>query len=545
MLFWLTLYPWIADRGIGTFHPLLHLRNSRASLRQVFLGKPVASGFHRSSTVTQHDAILHTMAFFQGTLHEGIAAAVQQSKAVVCFVTDGETESKQWEDEFLADQDVVPLLQSAAVTLRMQAGSQEEGYLTQLYPIPKKPTVVVIKNGELKEYVAAGVGKDDFVRRIRQVLQPAQPAQPVQPVPPVTQPTPEVSRVAASPPYQTPSATVGDSGSSTSSGRATPPESNEAQVQSLLAERATRLAAQKKRDEEEARKRRIEKGKAKAEATATSGATDAQSVHAESLKKRQREAREERQRILKAIEDDKAARRARQAEKEAERKAAVEGGGASEKEKETKPEATFAPASPLYSKTGRLSEHCALQVRLFDGSTIRSRFSSSDTLKEVRQWIDETRSDGKTPFLFKILLTPLPSKRVDVTEEGKSLQALGLTPSATLILLPVQKHVSAYDAAPSGGGNVFSRFLAYILGIVSLFFGVLYGFFSTLFSTRGPPQPIASESTRDSRGQGRATGRDGDQVGGVRRPADRRSEQQQQFYNGNSTNFEPRPDDEE
>jgi hypothetical protein len=38
------------------------------------------------------------------------------------------------------------LLQSQAVTLRLEAGSQEEGFLAQLYPLPKKPTIVIIRS---------------------------------------------------------------------------------------------------------------------------------------------------------------------------------------------------------------------------------------------------------------------------------------------------------------------------------------------------------------------------------------------------------------
>jgi len=37
------------------------------------------------------------------------------------------------------------LLEAHGVTLRLTAGSQEESYLAQLYPIPRKPTVIVIK----------------------------------------------------------------------------------------------------------------------------------------------------------------------------------------------------------------------------------------------------------------------------------------------------------------------------------------------------------------------------------------------------------------
>jgi hypothetical protein len=63
------------------------------------------------------------MAFFQGSLQEGIAAALQHAKSVVPFVTgervsplvsllqanprtDGGAESKQWEDDFFAEEEV-------------------------------------------------------------------------------------------------------------------------------------------------------------------------------------------------------------------------------------------------------------------------------------------------------------------------------------------------------------------------------------------------------------------------------------------------------
>ncbi|KAK1826708.1 UBX domain-containing protein 4 [Podospora conica] len=474
------------------------------------------------------------MSFFQGNLQEGIATAVQQSKSVVCFVTDNEAESVKWQDEYLTDDTVAPILESDAVVLRLESGSQEEGFLAQLYPLPKKPTVVVIKNAELREYIAAGVSKEDFVRRLRQALQPL-PVPAPEPSPVAAEhniaPAPAPAPASLPPPV----ARVADTGSvsSTSSGPATPTSTaaNEAQIQSLLAERAARLAAQKKKEEEDAKQRRIEKAKAKADNIAAGKAPDAQSKHAETLKKKQREAREERQRVLKAIEDDKAARKARQAEQAALRRAAEATTGEAEAKG-----VPFAPASQLYPSTGRIHENCALQVRLLDGSTIRSRFSSRDTLKDVRQWVDDTAQLGKTAYTFKVLMTPLPSVKLDVTEEDKQLQELGLTPSATLILLPVRRRfAAAYDDAPPPG-NIFMRWLAYMVAYISGFFGVILSFIGTLFSTAGPPPPLVENPSI----QGHASGRDGGQDSAARQ---RRNEQQ--FYNGNSTNFQPRVDDED
>ncbi|AEO54833.1 hypothetical protein MYCTH_2297891 [Thermothelomyces thermophilus ATCC 42464] len=483
------------------------------------------------------------MSFFQGTLQEGIAAALQQAKAVVCFVTDGETESRQWEDEFFTDGEVLPLLQATSVSLRLVAGSQEEGFLAQLYPIPKKPTVVVIRNAELKEYIAAGVSKAEFVRRLKAVLSPAQPP-PNQPVPTQAAPAQPQAVATTAPPVEQ-SNHVEDS-SASSAGQVTPPSPTESRSHVLLAERAARLAEQKKKDDEEAKRRAIEKGKAKAEPGASgSKTTDEQSKHAAALKKQRQEAREERARVLKAIEDDKAARKAQQAEAAAARKLSA----AWEKKPDSSTQGTTSQVRP---PAGKQSEHCAIQVRLFDGSTIRNRFSSTDTLNDVRNWVNEARGDGKDAFTFKVLLTPMPSRTIDVTEENKTLRELELTPSSTLILLRVTKPTSAYlpsarsaaEGAPEG--NVFQRIIAYFLGIVIAFFSTVAAFFSTLLSTTGPPaapeQPGASQTSESQTpAADAARRRAARRIAGLGDIDGQRSDQQ--FYNGNSVNFEPRPDD--
>jgi hypothetical protein len=92
--------------------------------------------------------------------------------------------------------------------------------------------------------------------------------------------------------------------------------------------------------------------------------------YADTQRKIQQDAKEERERVRKLIDADKIARRVR----ETERKAKASGAP------------TEKPTSPNNTSTSSKSENCALQIRLFDGSTIRSRFPSSSTLnKEVRR----------------------------------------------------------------------------------------------------------------------------------------------------------------
>jgi hypothetical protein len=134
-------------------------------------------------------------------------------------------------------------------------------------------------------------------------------------------------------------------------------------------------------------------------------------------------------------------------------------------------------AGPSSSVSGK-GDICALQVRLFDGSTIWSRFKATDTLAaNVRKWMDEQSEVGEQPYTFKQILTPLPSRKFEVGEEGSSLRDLGLVPTATLVLVPVQGAASAYQ---SGGiiGSAVSGVTGFVgsgLGLVTGALGRVWG----------------------------------------------------------------------
>ncbi|KAF9768348.1 hypothetical protein IL306_014382 [Fusarium sp. DS 682] len=395
--------------------------------------------------------------FYEGTLQEGISTAVGQQKLVLCFVTDESDESTQWENEFLTDDTLSDLLKEHAVALRLKAGSEEAGYLAQIFPLPRTPTVVIIKNGELKEYITPGTSKEDFLRRVQTAFSStsAAPA----PAPATTQPAPEPEQ--ASPPQpRTETPVVPEQN--------TPPTaapSTSENVRRILAERAARLQAQKEENERKVKEERARtKERAKAEAEAGMD-TDNARAHkaAEAVKKKRQQDQEERARILKRIEDDKAERRLRAEQREQQKLDGLKGG-------DVAASLVNAPETKLStaSKAGAIT---ALQVRLFDGSTLRSRFKTTAPLKEVRQWVDENRTDGSQPYTFKQVLTPLPNKNVDETEEDKALGDLGLSPSSTLVLIPVKKFTNAYDDSQ----GIFSKIIGFILGIFTSIFSLFGG----------------------------------------------------------------------
>ncbi|UPK91563.1 hypothetical protein LCI18_002498 [Fusarium solani-melongenae] len=428
--------------------------------------------------------------FYQGSLQDGISTAVGQQKLVLCFVTDESEEGVQWETEFLTDDTLSDLIKGHAIALRLTAGSEEAGYLAQIFPLPRTPTVVIIKNGDLKEYITPGTSKEDFIRRVQSVFNsttsssaatqptPAPPSAPAQPEPPT-----------AAPPAVAPQTSTSEN------------------VRRILADRAARLQEQREA-EKKAKEERAKAEKAKAAAMDKDNA--AAHKAADAVRKRKQQDLEERARILKRIADDKAERRMRAEERQKQRSETVE----------TPIEAVT--ELPSMTKVGSMT---ALQVRLFDGSTLRSRFKSETALKEVRSWVDESRADGKQPYTFKQVLTPLPNKNIDETEEDKTIGDLGLSPSSTLVLIPVKKYVSAYDDS----GNIFTRFIYFILGFFTWFFG-LFG-------------------SREDRGAPQAPGHDDDAPASPRDESRiqtfQNQQRDQQLYNGNSLNFEPRPDEEE
>lgn len=408
-------------------------------------------------------------------------------------------------------------IRNQAVALRLLAGSEEAGYLAQIFPLPKTPTVVIIKNGDLKEYITPPITKDEFIRRIQGSFGgPSQVS------------APSTASPAAAPPAEA----------------AASPDSLQGQtsenVRRILAERAQRLQAQRdeaERKVKEERQKAQEKARAEAEAGERTHAAETYK-QAEMVKKKKKQQQEERQRILQRIEDDKAERKLRAAEREKQR---IE----NQKVGDVASSLVHAPETRLPS-TSKVSDRTALQVRLFDGSTIRSRFQTKDTLKEVRKWVDEKRHDGNLPYTFKQVLTPLPNKNIDATEEQENLGHLGLAPSSTLVLVPVVKYSTAYDRQ----AGIFSRLL-----------GLFLGFFAWLLSLVGlGPRPAGHSRTRSQDSSFADRRRRGGSEAGARR-------RDQQLYNGNSVshleggretqkkkhwltwmwqlNFEPRPEEEE
>lgn len=178
-----------------------------------------------------------------------------------------------------------------------------------------------------------------------------------------------------------------------------------------------------------------------------------------------------------------------------------------------------------------------LQVRLFDGRSIRSSFTPTQTIRnDVRPWLDEQMTDDKRPYNLKHVLTPLPSRTLSVAEESQALQDLGLGSTANLVMIPVASYTEAYTAAAAnslpvrgisavynGVYNAVSSVASSATSLLGSFIG--YGSSAPESSAQAPPpSPPPPETTRRRRTSGI----------NIRTLHDQRDERDDsQFYNGN------------
>ena len=296
-------------------------------------------------------------------------------------------------------------------------------------------------------------------------------------------------------------------------------------VQNLLADRRRKLEIDKK--EKEAAENADRKAKVDARQAAImsdpNSAKGKQATYAAQQRKRQQEAKLERDRILQQIEHDKAERK----EKEEQRKALAR---AELEEKDDSALANEQLKNEINRPKPMRSKECAIQVRMFDGSTIRHKFPSEATLRtDVRAWIDKERLDGDIPYTFKQILTPLPNRTLSISDEEESLQSLGLTPSATLVMVPIQGYTAAYDnqGLVSRGASTGYSVIAGGAGMITGALRTVLGFGQAAVRTNEPQEnSVVGGTDPETRGAGSNIN--------IRTLRDQREGQDaHQFYNGN------------
>ncbi|KAF2820040.1 hypothetical protein CC86DRAFT_334389 [Ophiobolus disseminans] len=474
--------------------------------------------------------------FHQGSLQSGIALAIQQQKLVACFVRDDGATSQEWEDEWLKSGWVSSLLEQKAVLLRIEAGSTEAGFLSAFCDVQDAPTFIVIQGGQLQVQLKSDAAQTEFINAVRKVLG----ANPIPGSSPAQASTPQVNTPEPTPPIASADSDDDLYGPS------------EPAVPSIPASRAstsTSAPSAKAKGKQKATTASVSQA-------ATSSMTKAQQEARDALRKKKRQDAENLARVKARIDADKAARKAeaelRKLDREKERNA--------EAQQQT-------PSRATTSTRGSQAKSVNLQVRLFDGRTIRSTFPRTANLQaDVRKWVDEEfgklslddpniNNKQLPPYYFRHILAPQPSRELSAGDETQTLGDIDLAPSATLVLVPVKGYTEAYSGG-SGGvvgtatglvGGAFGL-LSSTVGYVGSTLGSIVGYGTTPATTGAQSSQARSSSQGPSQSsqQPASTNANAEVTGiRVRTLADQRAREprDQQFYNGNQLDFEPNNDD--
>jgi len=112
---------------------------------------------------------------------------------------------------------------------------------------------------------------------------------------------------------------------------------------------------------------------------------------------------------------------------------------------------------------GNMVATTTILVRLTDGKTIRCQFAANDSLQNVKQFIDQHRTDGNAPYEMR---STFPTRSFTNADLTCTLEHLNLIPSGTIVLTgpPAERTNSTRESHGTNG----------IMGNISHFFGRLF-----------------------------------------------------------------------
>ncbi|KAK2758053.1 hypothetical protein FQN54_004459 [Arachnomyces sp. PD_36] len=471
--------------------------------------------------------------FHDGDLQSGISLALRESKYVVLLVRDDSDVSSAWE-QYFADEEITTKLQPKAIVLRIHGESQEAGFLSAFCPIDttQLPTLIVVKDGQLLDYFVVGVRAQEVKARLLAAVGEGPPV-----------PTPQAQQGSYAPAQAAPVTTPQSqqrSHAPTQASQPTPATSNSPTQQPGPGPSEQGTEAQRRANIRAGKQPAAEDNNPETNKTA-----EILSWREEQRKIAQQK-EEEKRRIQERIEQDKKERKQETEEKR--------------KEVHKKATATMRPPS-LQPMSTLTPQPVRLQIRLIDGTSIRNSFAPEKTIHDdVRPWIDQQRTDGGDPYRLKQVMAPHPNRVFTTEEESKPLSDLQLSTNANMVIIPLRgpASISSTDSSSAIANGAFSGYnflLRLIMGSIGLIAWFL-GFRQAPDATSGATTQSTPQSTPQSTQQtpgvqlsATASGSGGRaRSSGVnfRTLADqRREEEDEQFYNGNQLNFQPRGPDED
>ncbi|KAG0014684.1 hypothetical protein BGZ80_010307 [Entomortierella chlamydospora] len=450
-----------------------------------------------------------------------VAAAVEMANTkgsvlLVCLIQDSTegSESALFERRFAEERVASELSGLNLVSLRLVRDSADGLMFSQIFP-----ALYLIRNGLLADFMNSSVGVDLMLERIKKAVDghfeipPPPNAQlpEVSSTPNHSNSTPsDITPIQSSNPDTAPQSTGAAppatmATSSTSRTTANPSNANGHPVpdrsQDLKELMKERKLKREKEEREAVKQREIDRR------SSSKVLTEAQRELAEKqskklkdqIEKEKRDEAEYRKKVKQALEEDKARRKAERetARAAAAAAAAVTSGGPVSGEILTPAEIRSQNAGLMQARNDAgpslAYDSSRLNIRLFDGSSIRNTFKATDTLERVREWINQNLDESEYAYNIVQLIPPRT-----FTDESKLLRDLELCPSATLVLKKTPTASSAYGA----GDGAAPTLLSYGWSALSLAGKIASGAYSTVSYYN----PLAGNNSAGSSSNDRSIG---------------------------------------
>lgn len=392
-----------------------------------------------------------------GSVEQAVALSLQQDRPLLVILTKGDNEGRfmalmDRQDRirltgvgnndgllsFSKEPRVLDLIKQNTVPLQVTEGSKDYGFFSQVFPVKAVPSIYVIKQSQVLDVFTEDLPLEAFIERFERSLglggnqqhqrEPADAA--------AVDSDPQTSRD-----QQTEASPV--------NAETSKPENAENQTSNATSHTTNPTSTANTVNKPTASSNKDSSGSHSSVSAVTSERVKGKTANRDEHKKsesekyqervrRERQAEaEERKRILKLVETD------RQERKRAAQRAKNQSGSETATATQQDQQKTTMNSKPRAFSN---STECALSIRLFDGRALKHRFSSSDTLQQVREWVDTNRTDGDQPYTF---FQTIPKKTFGAGEEQYTLRQLELTPSSTLILKPISNYSTAYSASAS------------------------------------------------------------------------------------------------
>ncbi|KAG0016772.1 hypothetical protein BGZ81_011039 [Podila clonocystis] len=453
-----------------------------------------------------------------------VAEAVQTANTngfilLVCVVQDNapESDSGRFEARFRKAEVLTTLTEENLISLKLVKDSPDGMMFGQIFPIMVVPALYLIRNGLLTDFMNSSVDEDQMLERIHKAINGHSQ---IPPPPAISSPAPPAAAQQPSASTSNPEASPSPSPSTPSTSTAAPKVDKAEELKELMKQRKLWREKEEKEVLTSAQRELTEKQNKKLK---------------DQIEKEKREEAEYKKRVKQALEEDKARRRAEREKAEAALAASRSSSSLNGPRDQEAPEVLL-PHEVRAQNAGLREarndaapslacESSRLNIRLFDGSSIRNTFKATDTLEQVRKWINENQEGDENAYNIVQLI---PARTF--TDETKMLRDLELCPSATLVLKQITSASSAYGG--SGGGAV-PTLMGYGWSAVSLA-GKLA---SSAYSTVSYYNPL-SGGQGSSSGSGSGNGIGNSSRDGRDDAASSKKKDRETSYNGNSTSLE-------